>query len=699
MSAASSPLSQALPLGAALIAVTMAAAQGVRSTDAAPFDDHASLMRQLGVKSVRPGPNPNDPATFEETNANRLLNTLPDVLTMRNGTKLTRASQWPARRKEILELFEREVYGRVPKNAPKVTWEVTGVSAGEAGGVQTLTRTLVGHVDNRTHPSVKADIRASITVPIHSSGPVPLMLEFGGWRRPGAPSPLSFALAKGWGYGTIDPNSIQPDNARMDLGVIGIANRGKPRKPDQWGALRAWGWGVSRLVDHIERNRELGVDPKKVGIAGVSRFGKAAIVTQAFDPRIAVALVASSGEGGTKLHRRLFGERIENLAGSEFYWMAGNIIKYGSADPEVTVADLPVDSHELIALCAPRPVFLSHGVPEKGDAHWIDARGSFMAGVLAGPVYRMLGARDLATPGNFLTDPMPHVGTLIGGELAWRQHEGGHEIGPNWGPFFEWVGRHIKAPAAVQGGQPYAVPPGVPSPRTDPNSLAAHAQLIEKARTGGIDLYFVGDSITRRWGTSDAAYAAFLTNWRANFFGWNAGNFGWGGDSTRNILWRLKNGELDGVNPKAIVLLAGTNDVGNVPGDAAKVEEVTQGIRAILQTCKEKAPKTTIILTAIFPRNDNPATWPTIRAINANLERMADGRRVRFLNVNSRLADADGKLVEGVTVDGLHLSAKGYQIWADGLKPMLRAILGPPAATDHAPAPTGDPSAARPPGE
>ena len=241
-----------------------------------------------------------------------------------------------------------------------------------------------------------------------------------------------------------------------------------------------------------------------------------------------------------------------------------------------------------------------------------------------------------------------------------------------------------------------------PVPRTDANSLRAHAQLVEKAKKGRIDLYFVGDSITRRWGTSDRQYRDFLANWKHNFHGWNAGNFGWGGDTVQNILWRLDNGELDGVHPRALVLMAGTNNLGNVPpapprGADAKVDEVTRGIEEILKLMRRKAPGATIVLTAITPRNDSrppTAMLPTIDRVNAALSHLADGKKVRYLNINDKLADPDGKLLEGMTVDGLHLSTKGYQVWAHALEPILTEILGPRAAADHAPEPTGDPSAA-----
>lgn len=236
-----------------------------------------------------------------------------------------------------------------------------------------------------------------------------------------------------------------------------------------------------------------------------------------------------------------------------------------------------------------------------------------------------------------------------------------------------------------------------PSPRADQNSMLAHAELLEKKKKGRIDVYFLGDSITRRWGTSDEQYKAFLENWRQNFFGWNAADFGWGGDTTQNILWRLENGELDNVNPKIIVLMAGTNNVGKkspLSTEDPRATDVTRGIKAILDLCRRKAPRATIILMGITPRNDNMAVMPIINRINENISKFADGKKVRYLNINDRLADREGKLYEGMTNrDGLHLDVKGYQVWADALKPIFNKLLGPPAKEDHAPPPTGDPSA------
>ncbi|HEX4996981.1 MAG TPA: GDSL-type esterase/lipase family protein [Terriglobia bacterium] len=250
----------------------------------------------------------------------------------------------------------------------------------------------------------------------------------------------------------------------------------------------------------------------------------------------------------------------------------------------------------------------------------------------------------------------------------------------------------LAPPAQAQRAGPAAA--DQPVARTDQNSLTAHAQLREKAKQGRVDIYFEGDSIVRRWGATD--YPQLLANWKENFFGWNAADFGWGADTTQNVLWRLNDGELDGVNPKIIVLLAGTNNIGSGPQRGAidgKVADVTAGLKAIIDVMKAKAPNAVIIVTAIFPRNDNMSAIPIIDRVNANLEKLADGKKVRYLNINSKLADKDGKLFDGMMGDRLHPTLQGYQVWADALKPIFTEILGPPAKEDHAPPPTGDPSA------
>ena len=435
-------------------------------------EDHSNMMRQLGIIRLRPGPSGQPGATnsanYDPSKANPFPD-LPDVLTLKDGRKVTSPDLWwKERRPEIAEDFEREILGRVPKTVPRVAWTVaSNVTDGLVGNLPATGRPLVGHVDNGAFPAITVDIRMTLVTPAQATRPVPVLMMFGrfggGWMpRPlGSPAPTNRfpefggpfkdppsteqLLAAGWGYAVISPGSIQADNgAGLTTGIIGLVNHGRPRRPDDWGALRAWAWGAARGLDYLETDPS--VDAKRVGIEGVSRFGKAALVAMAFEPRFAVALVGSSGEGGAKLHRRNFGEAVENLTGSaEYHWMAGNFLKYGAAEASFgsrNAGNLPVDAHMLIALCAPRPVFISYGVPERGDAQWLDQQGSYMATVAAGPVFRLLGARDLGVTEDYRTAKMPPVNTgLLEGELAWRQHDGGHEDRSNMKHFITWADR------------------------------------------------------------------------------------------------------------------------------------------------------------------------------------------------------------------------------------------------------------------
>ena len=422
------------------------------------------MMEALSIRSLRPGAegmNRQSPhyQNTDESKANPYPN-LPDPLVLKNGQKVTTpAMWWNQRRPEIVEDFDREVYGRVPKNVPKVNWEVTSTTTTNNGEIGVITRQLAGHVDNSSYPAIKVDIQLTLSTPAKSAGPVPVMMEFGfgggfGLRPRGTnasagtnaflrrltngPSWQQQVLARGWGYAILVPTSCQADNgAGLTKGIIGLCNHGQPRKPEDWGALRAWAWAASRALDYFETDKT--VDAKQVGIEGLSRYGKAALVTMAYDQRFAIGFIGSSGEGGAKLHRRNFGELVENLTGSgEYHWMAGNFLKYGGP---LNAGDLPVDAHELIALCAPRPTFISYGASSGPGAEgtWVDQKGSFMAAVAAGPVYKLLGKKDLGT-GDF-----PPVETaLVEGELAFRQHSGGHTTGPNWPTFLEWAGRYVK---------------------------------------------------------------------------------------------------------------------------------------------------------------------------------------------------------------------------------------------------------------
>lgn len=542
--------------------------------------DHRNMTEQLGIRALRPGPSGNESAPNHANYDERLANpypTLPDPLTLKNGKKVTTAETWwKQRRPEIVEDFDREVLGRVPRNVPKVAWRVSRIEQFTVSERPVVGKELIGAVDNSAYPEITVEIQMTLVTPANATRPVPVMVMFGGRSgmppAPGAPPPPARGfgpgrggtgagapgdpiapqdppateqlIADGWGYATINPGSIQADTgAGLTKGVIGLVNKGRWRRPDDWGALRAWAWGASRGLDYMKEKM-----------------------------------------------------------------------------------------------------------------------------------------------------PAVKVG-LLDGQLAWRQHDGGHTDGPNWKYFIPWADRFLKhspslIPTSGDG------PADRPAPRTDQNSMTAHAQLLEKAKQGRIDVYFAGDSIVRRWGALD--YPALLANWKQNFHGWNAANFAWGGDRTQNILWRVENGELDGVNPRVIVLLAGTNNVGAQPRDEQTILEIARGVKAIIDVCQQKAPSATIILTAIFPRNDNLAVMPTIDRINEKLATFADGQRVRFLNINDRLADSHGRVVDGVLNDRdkLHPTLKGYQIWADALKPIFHQLLGPPAATDLAPAPTGDPSAA-----
>ncbi len=444
-------------------------------------EDIKRLCALLNVEPILVRPSYN----YDEAKANPYP-ILPDPLLLKNGQKVTDArTWWEKRRPEILEDFEREVYGRTPKVTPKVTWTVAETTEGKTGEFPTITKQLVGHVDNSAYPLLNVDIRVTLTTPAHAAGPVPVMLQFSPGARPRPPAPAATPtqtpapganaattaavaaptngaapranagpaaasapgaptappwqqqlLAKGWGYAVLDTNSVQADNgAGLTAGIIGLVNQGQPRSLEDWGVLAAWSWGASRALDYFETDPA--VDAKQVGLEGHSRWGKATIVAMALDQRFAIAYVSSSGEGGAKLHRRNFGQPLNAVTiPEEYHWLGGNFLKYATR-----WNDLPVDSHELIALCAPRPVFISGGA-QNGD-RIVDPKGSFMAAVAAGPVYRLLGKRDLGTT------EMPAVNVpVIDGDIAFRLHDGGHTDVLNWPTFIEFASRYFKTPAA-----------------------------------------------------------------------------------------------------------------------------------------------------------------------------------------------------------------------------------------------------------
>ncbi len=407
--------------------------------------DHRLMMQQLGITSIRQGANGRDPAApnaanYDETKANPWP-ALPDPLVLDDGKAVSSEKVWwKKRRPQIVEHFDREVYGRTPQRTPAVTWQIVSSGNEVVAGKPVLVRKLAGLVDNSAYPQISVTIELHLTTPADARN-VPVIVEFGRVDRPRpaaetGPTWQEQVIALGWGYAILVPSSIQEDNgAGLTRGIIGLVNQGQARKPDDWGALKAWAWGASRALDYLQTDPA--VDSRRVVIEGVSRWGKASLVTMAYDPRFAMAFIGSSGMGGAALHRRNWGEKLENVAGSgEYHWMAGNYIKY--AGP-LTPADLPVDSHQLIALCAPRPVFIGAGSVEQGDG-WVDPKGMFMATVAAGPVYRLLGRRDLGTA------EFPAIETpLVNGDLAYRQHAGGHTSGPNWPMFLEFAQRFMGA--------------------------------------------------------------------------------------------------------------------------------------------------------------------------------------------------------------------------------------------------------------
>jgi hypothetical protein len=466
--------------------------------------DHQNMMDQLGIKALRPGPSGNEKApnhaNYDESKANPFPD-VPDPLTMNDGQKVTTPQMWwEKRRPELVEMFEKYVYGRVPANVPKVKWTVTAVDHERIGFTRVIAKDIVGQVDNSSYPAISVKIHMTLVTPENAPGPVPVLMMFGraGFPAPNEPSaeeldrvntawkamliqqdpslkevfaqhpawqpvkatpfqlpqlnedgdpPNTWQLvAAGWGFVLFDPASVQADDgAGITRGIIGLVNKGQPRKPEDWGALRAWAWGAGRGLDYLESDPA--VDTKHVGIEGVSRYGKATLVTMAFDQRFAMALVGSSGKGGATLLRRNFGEAVESLTGGEYYWMAGNFMKYGASEATFgskTPGDLPVDSNELIALCAPRLTFISYGIPAKGDAKWLDHEGSFMATVDASRVFTLLGAKGLEVEGDYRTAQMPPVNQgLLGGQLAWRQHDGGHTDAPNMKYFIQWADKFI----------------------------------------------------------------------------------------------------------------------------------------------------------------------------------------------------------------------------------------------------------------
>ena len=470
---------QSLTLSLALLLAPALAQSPAPQPGPAQPNDHQHMMDQLHITALRPGVAQNgsgpNPVNWDESKANPWPN-LPNPLILNNGKPVKSAKVWTTqRRPQLIELFDREILGRVPANVPAVHWEVVSTTPGSEDGIPTLTKRLIGHVDNSAYPALTVDIVADLILPAAARGPVPVVVEIsfdrplgsppppprparptppaaasapaparsGSSAAPAGPSPKQQTLAKGWGFALFYPTSFQADNGGgLTSGIIGLCNRGQFRKPDDWGALRAWAWGSSRLLDYLATDPA--VDAHHVAVEGHSRFGKTALVAMAYEPRFTVAYVNSSGAGGASLARRRFGEQLENIAGGgEAHWMAGNYIRYAELSPTlVTPADMPVDMHELIALCAPRPVFIGGGTLEGGDG-WADVRGTYIAEVAAGPVYTLLGKKPLSDDSGPIKE-FPAVGAaVVAGDLAFRQHPYGHNPQPNFATFLTFATRYM----------------------------------------------------------------------------------------------------------------------------------------------------------------------------------------------------------------------------------------------------------------
>jgi hypothetical protein len=429
--------------------------QAREATRAASHVEWERQMKELGLGAIRPGANTRDPSApnavnYDDAKAN--LYPLPDPLVAKDGSRITTLAQWKNRRRpELLRLVTQELYGAVPANAPKIAWHVDAVERQTVQGIAVVTKHLTGRADNSADPAINVEIKADVTTPQSTVGrKVPLVLAINnlrpfvfppGMTPPPDPTPdwRLQILQRGWGYAVYDPTSVQADNgAGLTAGIIGLANKGKPRSLTDWGTLRAWAWGAGRVLDYLETDRD--VDGARVAIFGHSRYGKTALVAMAYDERFAAGFISSSGKGGAAPYRRRFGETTENIADPDaFHWMVGNYMQY-AADPR-TANDLDVDSDDVIALCAPRPLFIGAGasVPTQGkpDDAWVDAHGSWMALDMAGGVYALYGKKRLDRR-------FPQLLTLSdSGTLAFRQHDQGHTPNPNWSYFLDFAARNF----------------------------------------------------------------------------------------------------------------------------------------------------------------------------------------------------------------------------------------------------------------
>lgn len=361
---------------------------------------------------------------------------LNDPLKLDDGTPVESADVWWNRRRpEILHHYQTEIYGRIPEDTPVVEFEVVKVDSSALDG-RAVRKLIRGHIDNSAYPRANPKIEFVLYLPVNVEGPVPVivraMRSLEGVHGPGSydgPTPVEQVIGRGWAIATFNTYTLQADNgAGLAEGIIGLMNRGELRKPDQWGVLAAWSWGLSRVLDYLET--EASVDATKAGLQGHSRWGKTALLTSALDSRWAVVYASCSGAMGASLEKRNWGETIDNVAWRFYYWMAGNFLKYADNRQH-----MPVDAHMLIALSAPRPVFITGGTRDQ----WADPHGMYLAVRAASPVYELLDARGVTTEAM----PEPDV-ALTEGELAFRNHRGGHHTTPDWPFFLDFAQRYLE---------------------------------------------------------------------------------------------------------------------------------------------------------------------------------------------------------------------------------------------------------------
>ena len=400
---------------------------------AATETDYRATLARLGITSTRPGADgynkeaPNA-VNYDEARAGPSSHP-PPLFTVAHPTP-----RWwrEVRRPQLVRLLEDEMYGRVPAPAPQIVWKLVSEKHEVRNGITVDARSYRGGA-----AGTPLAIDLSLTLP-EKARKVPVVLELGfpeGFHFPGFPVPAdpwtAQVVRRGWGYAIIVPYTVQPDDgAGLKEGVIGAASGGKLRGLHDWGALRAWAWGASRALDLFQRDPR--IDARRIAVEGLSRYGKAALVTMAFDPRFSLGFIGSSGAGGAKPLRRDFGERLENLTASgEYHWFAPAFLRYGGRK---TVNDLPFDAHTLIGLVAPRPLFISAG--NLKDDPWVDPYGSFLASKEASPAYRLLGVPGL------VGDTRPQINELrAAGCIAYREHDEGHTTGPNWPAFLDFAQR------------------------------------------------------------------------------------------------------------------------------------------------------------------------------------------------------------------------------------------------------------------